>query len=82
MKLIKFYAPWCMPCKSMSDVLTTIQHPLVEQMLEINIDTNIDAAKKFNVRSIPTMIIVDDEDNEIRRMTGSVDKERIVDFLA
>lgn len=81
MKLIKFYAPWCAPCKTMSDVMTTIDHPMVERMLNINIDENIDAAKKYNVRSIPTMIVVDEEDNEIRRMSGSVDKERITEFL-
>ncbi len=84
MKLIKFFAPWCEPCSAMSAVLHCVNHPLIKTMADISIDTadGLELAKRYNVRSIPAMIITEDNGQEIRRLIGNKQKADILEFLA
>lgn len=75
-------ATWCGPCSALSMTLKDVDHPLVATMEEIDIDKNMGLAQKYGVRSVPTLIIVNDEDLEIRRTTGALSKEKLLDFLA
>ena len=81
MKLIKFSAAWCQPCKQLSNTLETINHPIKSTIIEYDIDQNLEITKKFHVRSVPTMIILDEIGHEIKRLTGNHSKEKILDFL-
>jgi thioredoxin 1 len=82
MKLVKAFAPWCTPCKSLGATLHGVNHPLVETMEELNIDAEVERAVKYGIRSIPTMVIVDDEDNVVRSLNGNQPKAKILEFLA
>jgi thioredoxin-like negative regulator of GroEL len=62
--------------------LNEIDHPLVRSMEKVDIDTQIDVAMKFGVRSVPTMLIVDENDQVIRTMTGNQPAAKIIEFLA
>ncbi len=57
--LVDFYADWCGPCKMMSPVIESIAEELGEKVKvgKVNVDENQDLAIKYNVMSIPTMII-------------------------
>lgn len=57
--LIDFYADWCGPCKMMSPIIDEIAGELQEKAKvgKINVDENQDLAVKYNVMSIPTIII-------------------------
>ena len=69
MKLLKFSATWCGPCKMQATEFK--ENPLDIEVEEINIDTNEnELISKYNVRSIPTMVLVDDEGNELSRWIG------------
>lgn len=70
MKLLKFSAVWCASCKSIE--------PKIKQIIEsgatvesIDINENQELAKKYSVRSLPTMIVVDENGEEIKRFVGS-----------
>ena len=81
MKILKFYASWCGPCKSLSAVIESIKDELPYEIEEIDSDENMDMARKYNIRSLPTMVIVDG-DIEIKRQIGMMNAQQLKDFMA
>lgn len=79
MKLLKMYADWCGPCKALSMTLNGMD--LKIPLEEINIETDTDTAIKYGVRSIPVLILAEDDGTEIRKIMGAQPKERIQEFL-
>lgn len=67
-KLIKLYADWCGPCKVLGNMLkdSNIEHE------NVNIDSpdGEGLSLKYNVRTIPTMLVLDEDGNLLRKMTG------------
>jgi len=63
MKTLKFYATWCGPCKALSAVVESAKDKLPMPVEDIDIDEQFDLAKKYNVRSVPTIVVVDDSGN-------------------
>ena len=82
MKLVKLFATWCVPCTALGATLNGINHPLVESMENVDIDTQIERAKKYGVRSVPTMVIVNEQDEVVRSLNGNQPKDKILEFLA
>jgi thioredoxin-like negative regulator of GroEL len=68
MKLLKFYAEWCNPCKKLTEMLETVTLPY--EIEEVNIDEHMDKALQFNVRTVPAMVLVNEYDAVVNRMTG------------
>lgn len=57
--LVDFYADWCAPCKMMPPILKQVKQTLGDQIKIIKIDTEANPAvsQRYNIRSIPTMIL-------------------------
>lgn len=81
MKLLKFYAEWCGPCKGLSQVIKQAGDKITIPVEDVNIDENVFMAQNFQVRSVPTMVLVDDNENEIKRQVGLVNEEKLLEFL-
>jgi thioredoxin 1 len=77
MKLLKFEASWCEPCKQLSKVLETMELPW--PICPIDIDKNRDAAIEYGIRGVPTMILMDENDNIIKKVTGALSKSQIIE---
>lgn len=68
MKLLYFSAPWCAPCKALSPVLEKIGQ--THTVHKINIDEQFELAQKFNIRSVPTVILINEDEQELERSAG------------
>lgn len=85
-KLIDFYADWCMPCKAFAPVLSKVTED--RDIEVVKVDTAVDEddlSIKYNIRSIPTVVIlkVDDEGNEteVTRFTGIKTESELTQIL-
>ena len=60
--LLDFWASWCMPCKMLSPTIDEIAEEVEGKVKvgKINVDEEQKLAQKFNVMSIPTLVIIKD----------------------
>jgi len=81
MRLLKFQASWCHSCKMLSKTMESINHPLIESKQEIDIDEDMEKARQYGIRGVPTLILVDDEGKEVKRQSGYMSESQILKFL-
>ncbi len=79
--LVDFYADWCAPCKMVAPLIDELAHQHIGAMLVVKVDTDRapDVAMKYEIRSIPTLIIFQKGD-EIERSLG-FEPERVRDLV-
>lgn len=64
---VKFSAEWCVNCKPLKTILES--NPLSIPLIEIDIDEHPELAQQYNVRGVPTMVLVQDG-KEVSRKVG------------
>lgn len=76
--IIDFYADWCGPCKMMSPIIDSIAEENKELKVgKVNVDEAQELAIKYNIMSIPTIIIFKNG-NEYKKIVGVTSKENIL----
>lgn len=80
--LIDFWASWCGPCKMMSPVIDEIANETQEtlKVCKVNVDDELEIAKKFNIMSIPTFVAIK-EGKVIGTTVGVQTKQQIIDLF-
>ena len=68
MKILKFYTNTCMPCRAVGKLLEKVEVPVEE----INALEDIAAVDKYNVCTTPTLIFLNEKDEEVGRTVGMV----------
>ena len=81
MKLLKFYAEWCQPCKMLSQVIKNAGDKITVPVEDVDIDNNLMMSVDFKVRSVPTLVLIDDSGKEIKREVGMMNEQKLLDFL-
>jgi thioredoxin 1 len=75
-----FTAEWCNPCKRTKPIAEDLDRDNIIKFQFIDADDNGDLCRKFEIKSIPTFILIEDG-IEVKRMNGAKTKEQIEDFL-
>lgn len=78
--IVDFWATWCPPCKAMEPILHSIDSEGLASVLKIDADVHMELAQKYNIRSLPTMLIFKDG-VEIERIVGAVSKNDLIGRL-
>jgi thioredoxin len=80
--LVDFWAEWCGPCKMIAPILEEIagEHPDTIQIAKLNVDDHPDLAMRFDVMSIPTLILFKDGEPK-KRMIGAKGKGQLLEEL-
>ena len=80
--LLDFWAEWCGPCKMIAPVLDEIAGAYKGKLriAKLNVDENQATPAKFNIRSIPTLMVFDKGSVAAQRV-GAVSKSQLVAFL-
>lgn len=81
MKVLKFYAEWCGPCRTLTSDLDRVQNRLNLPIEEVDIDTNTELAVSMNIRSVPTLVVVDDNNRPLRQRVGAGAIEEVIEFI-
>jgi thioredoxin 1 len=79
--VVDFFATWCGPCKMLSPVLEQINEDRSDvKIVKVDIDNNMDLAKKYGIMSVPTVILFKDG-KEVDKKIGFMPKDMITEWL-
>jgi thioredoxin len=80
--LLDFWAEWCGPCKMISPILESIagEYQSRLRVVKLNIDENPQTPPKYNIRSIPTLLLFRDG-SVAAQQVGAVSKAQLESFL-
>ena len=81
--LVDFWAEWCGPCKMIAPVLEEIAsaHGETLQIAKLNVDDNPNIARRFDVMSIPTLLVFRDGEVQ-KRLVGAKGKAQLLEELS
>lgn len=78
--IIDFYADWCGPCKMMSPIIDNIAEDDNLKVGKVNVDDDQELAIKYDIMSIPTVLIFKNGEL-VNRFIGVHDKNEILNSL-
>jgi thioredoxin 1 len=81
--LVDFWAEWCGPCKMIAPTLAEIATEQKGKLAigKLNVDDNPDTARRFDVMSIPTLLVFKDG-QQVKRLVGAKGKGQLLQDLA
>ena len=80
--LVDFFATWCGPCQMLSPIIDQISEEYKGKIkvCKLNVDEEQELAIKYNVMSIPTLILFKDG-NAIKSSVGFVSKSELIEMV-
>lgn len=80
--LLYFSTSWCAPCKDMTLILDDVSIQYVEQlkMVKIDVDEQMQLARQFNVKGVPTLVLLD-KLNNTSSLVGGVTSIQVKEWL-
>ena len=80
--MIDFWADWCSPCHALNPILKDLSHEMSDiiKIVKVNVDEQELISKRFNIESMPTMVLCANG-NEVNRIVGVKDKDSIINEI-
>lgn len=79
--VVDFYAAWCNPCKMLAPVFEQVSNEVEGVTFgKVNIDKNMELTVKYNVTTVPTIVLLKDG-VEVDRTVGFVPKEKLISMV-
>jgi thioredoxin 1 len=78
--VLYFTADWCNPCKKVKPIVEEINRETNNKFQLIDVDSEMELVKRFEIRSVPTFILLEDG-KEIQRITGAQTRKQLEDFI-
>ena len=79
MKILRLTASWCEPCKALSKTIDRIDTEVPIQVIDI--DDQPELAQHFNIRSVPTLVKIDEDKKEVERTVGMATQSDLDKFI-
>jgi thioredoxin 1 len=81
--VVDFWAEWCGPCKMIAPALEEIASEQSGRIriAKLNVDDNPDTARRFDVMSIPTLLVFQDG-QPVKRLVGAKGKGQLLQDLS
>ena len=76
--ILYFTAAWCGPCKALAPRMEKLKGKI--NYRKIDVDNNREMSAKYNVRNVPSLVLVDQNGQELNRMVGVQSDEAILNF--
>ena len=82
MKMILYFtADWCNPCKQTKPIVEELnREQIMAKFFIIDVDSDIEMAKDFEIRSVPTFVVMKDN-VEIHRTTGAKTRQQLEELI-
>jgi thioredoxin 1 len=79
--VLYFTADWCQPCKKVRPIVEELNREIADVAFQIiDVDMENDLVKTFQITSVPTFILFEDE-KQINRITGAQTREKLNEFI-
>lgn len=75
-----FTADWCNPCKKVRPIVEEINRETSVKFQIIDVDSEPELVKRFEIRSVPTFILIENN-KEVKRITGAQTKDQLESFI-
>jgi thiol-disulfide isomerase/thioredoxin len=79
--VLYFTAEWCNPCQRTKPIAEELHGEGIINFEFVDADSNIDMIKKFEIRAVPTYILIEDG-QEVKRMNGAKTRQDFLEFVS
>ena len=79
--ILYFTADWCNPCKKTKPIVEQLNtEQIMAKFFIIDVDSDIERTKDFEIRSVPTFVVMKDN-KEIHRVTGAQTRQQLEELI-
>lgn len=79
--LVDLWATWCAPCRMQGPIVEKLADELTDVKIgKLDVDENSDIAEKYNVMSIPTLLVFK-KGEVVQKAVGVHTREQLIDMI-
>lgn len=79
MRLLKFYTKNCCQCKVQNKMLEAVKDEI--EIIPVDCDENNDLVNKYNIRSLPTLVLINDREEVLAKYAGITKPEVLIETI-